>query len=281
MSPILISLIVLGVIGIIAGVLLYAAARKFHVYEDPRIAEVEHLLPGANCGGCGFSGCHAFAVAAAGTDSLDGFNCTSLDDAGMSRVADTLGLTASAGQKRKAVVKCSLSCDNRNPNNVYDGIRSCAVEAAMYQGESDCIYGCLGCGDCVRACPFDAMTIKPGDALPSVDLRRCVGCGKCVDACPRHIVELADYDLTRQLVWVACSNRDKGPVAMKECGVACIGCGICKKKCTHDAITIDSFLAHIDSSKCVGCGECIDPCPRHSITSNQRKMCAGVKEPNQ
>lgn len=271
MSPILTSLIVLGVIGLIAGILLYVAAKKFHVYEDPRIGDVEALLPGANCGGCGLTGCHAFAVKAITDNSLEGLNCTGVDDAGMARIADVAGLTATPGKKRKAVVKCSLSCDNRDPRNVYDGIRSCAVEASLYQGESDCIYGCLGCGDCVRACPFDAMHIAPGDSLPAVDMDKCVGCGKCVKACPRSIVELHDYTPGQQMVWVACSNRDKGPVAMKECGVACIGCGLCKKKCTHDAITVTSFLAHIDSSKCVGCGDCIDPCPRHSITSNQRK----------
>ncbi|MBD5311402.1 MAG: RnfABCDGE type electron transport complex subunit B [Muribaculaceae bacterium] len=277
MPPILTSLIVLGVIGLVAGVLLYVAAKKFHVYEDPRIGEVEELLPGANCGGCGLTGCHAFAVQAATADTLEGLNCTGVDEAGMGRIAEIVGLKAAPARKRKAVIKCSLSCDVRDPRNVYDGIRSCAVEASLYQGESDCVYGCLGCGDCVRACPFDAMSIKPGDSLPTVDLSKCVGCGKCVAACPRHLVELYDYDPARPMVWVACSNRDRGPIAMKECTVACIGCGICKKKCTHDAITITSFLAHIDSSKCVGCGECIEPCPRHSIATNQRKRTATVQ----
>lgn len=259
------SIIVLGVIGILAAVLLYVAAKRFHVYENPKIAEVDELLPGANCGGCGFSGCRAFAEKCATSDSLEGLNCNSLDEEGMKRIADVLGLTPVAGPMRKARVLCSATCDNRPPLNSYDGVSSCAIEAALYQGESDCTFGCLGCGDCVRTCPFGAMTQTPESVIPVIDLEKCVGCGKCVAACPRNIVELADYRKGRPWVAVTCANRDRGPIAIKECVVSCIGCGKCVKTCGSSAISVNSFLAHIDSSKCIGCGECIPACPRHSI----------------
>lgn len=256
---------VLGIIGIIAALLLYAAARKFHVDEDPRIAEIEEILPGANCGGCGLTGCHAFAVACTEASSLDNLNCTGVDAEGMSRVAAIVGLTPGHSVKKIAVIRCSASCETRDPLNHYDGVRSCAIESAFYQGESDCIYGCLANGDCVAACPFEAMSIAPGDALPHVDADKCTGCGKCADACPRALIELAPVHDDRPLVWVACANRDRGPVAMKECGVACIGCSKCVKVCPSKAPSISSFLAHIDQENCSGCGSCLEACPRHSI----------------
>ncbi len=278
MNIIIVSVIVLGVIGIIAAVLLYVAATHFRVDENPKIAEVEELLPGANCGGCGFSGCRAFAEKCATSDTLDGLNCNSLAAEGMRRIADTLGLSAVSPIVKKARVLCSATCDNRPPLNRYDGVTSCAIEASLYQGESDCTFGCLGCGDCVKACPFGAMKLTEESVIPEIDLSKCVGCGKCVVSCPRHIVELAQYDADRPWVAVTCANRDKGPIAMKECKVACIGCGLCKKKCEHEAITIEQFLAHIDSEKCLGCGECIEACPRHSIHNLSPVSADAMKE---
>lgn len=261
------TMIVLGAIGLIAAVLLFIAAKKFFVYEDPKIGEIEELLPGANCGGCGFSGCHAFAMECANAKSMDGLNCTSLNADGMKKIAAIAGLTPGSSQRKVAIVRCSASCDNRDPRNHYDGVKSCAIENALYQGESDCIYGCLGCGDCVKACPFGAMQMLPGEELPHVDTDKCTGCGKCVDACPRNLCELAPYSDGKPIVWVACANRDRGPIAMKECGVACIGCSKCRKVCPAEAPEINSFLAHIDQAKCTACGECIKACPRKSITS--------------
>ncbi len=261
---ILISIIVLGIIGLVAAVLLFVAAKRFFVYEDPKIGEIEALLPGANCGGCGFSGCHAFAVECANATSMQGLNCTGVDAEGMAKIADIVGLAPSSAAKKTMVIKCSASCENRDPRNLYDGIHSCAVENALYQGESDCIYGCLGCGDCVRACQFGALTLPPSQGLPIVDPEKCTGCGKCTEVCPRHLCELTTED-ERPIIWVACANRDRGPVAMKECGVSCIGCGKCRKVCPVDAPVIESFLAHIDRDKCTACGECIAACPRKSI----------------
>lgn len=265
---ILTSAVILGVIGLIAAVALYFAAKKFSVKEDPRVAEIEELLPGANCGGCGLSGCHAFAVACCGKNSLEGLNCVGLDNEGMRTVADALGSETPEEVKRVAFIKCSSSCELRKDTSVYDGVRTCAAEASLYQGESDCSFGCLGCGDCVRACPFDAMRLLPGETLPEVDFSKCVGCGRCVAACPRGLVELGVRDGSHPSVWVACSNRNKGAAAMKDCDVSCIGCGKCSRSCPNSAITVKDFLAHIDQQLCVGCGECVSQCPRNTIVSS-------------
>lgn len=263
-----VSILVLGVIGLIAALLLFFAAKKFHVYENPLIGEVEQILPGANCGGCGFSGCHAFAIECANAKSLDGLVCTSLDKAGMNRIAEIVGLNPSVAVKKVAVVKCGADCEVRKQLNHYDGVSSCAIEAALYQGESACIYGCLGNGDCVRACPFGAMHIDSGTRLAHVDFSKCTGCGKCVEACPRNICKLIPWPENRPLVWVMCSNKDKGPLAMKECGIACIGCSKCRKVCPTEAPVISSFLAEISQEKCISCGKCISECPRKCITSS-------------
>ena len=267
-----ISILVLGVIGIVAAVLLFIAAKRFHDYEDPRIGEIEALLPGANCGGCGFSGCHAFATECANASTLEGIYCTSLNEEGMKQVAGILGLTASSAHKKVAIVKCGADCETRKMVNKYDGMLSCAAIASLYQGESNCIYGCLGCGDCVKACAFNAMKIDSTQKLAHVDIDLCTGCGKCVEACPRKLCELIPLKNIYANVWVACSNKDKGQVAVKECGISCIGCGKCRKVCPTESPSITSFLAYIDQSKCISCGRCIEACPRHCIISSSSKF---------
>lgn len=266
MNVITIALLLLGAIGIIAAGLLFIASKRFFVKENPKVAEIEEILAGANCGACGFSGCHAFAVACAGATSLDGMSCTSLDAEGMKRIADITGLTPGVSVKKIAVIRCNASCGDNPALNHYEGIRSCALEASTYQGEIDCVYGCLGGGDCVAACPFDAMHFEEGSNFPSVDFDKCVGCGKCAAACPRNLIEIVP-DKGDALTWVACMNTDRGAVAMKECSLSCIGCGKCVRACTHDAVKVTSFVAAIDTDKCVGCHECVEACPRHSIVT--------------
>lgn len=265
MTYIFLSLGIVGVIGVIAATLLYIASKKFYVAEDPRIAEVEAILPGANCGGCGLSGCSAFARACCTATTLDGLNCTGLGDKEMAMIAKIVGLAEGVRVRKVAVIRCNAACETRNLINHFDGIRSCALEHSYYQGESACNFGCLGLGDCVVACPFDAMRFSESEQYPTVDADKCTGCGKCLEACPRALPRMREVNPGKQLVYVNCSNRNKGPLAMKECEVSCIGCGLCKKKCPSDAITLESFLATIHGDKCISCLECVTVCPRKSI----------------
>ncbi len=258
------AIVVLGIIGLLAAVLLYLASTRFKVEEDPRIAEIESLLPGANCGGCGLTGCHAFAVAVQKATTLEGLNCVVAGSQGMELIAKAVGLDPERGVKRIAVVKCNSDCDRKTTNH-YDGVANCAIENALYQGETECVFGCLGGGDCVRSCMFGAITIPEGEHQPKVDPDKCTACGLCVKSCPRGVIELRAIPDGVRPVTVACNNRNRGALAMKDCDVSCIGCGKCSRTCSHGAITVTDFLAHIDPEKCTGCGECIESCPRHSI----------------
>lgn len=261
------STLILCGIGALAALLLYLAAKKFHVEEDPRIDTIEELLPGANCGGCGFSGCRAFATACAKADSLEGLLCPGGGNATMKKIATIVGLASVTTIPKVAVVRCNGTCSSRPKVAEYEGVRKCAIEAMTGAADSLCQYGCLGCGDCVAACPYDAMHMDFETGIPVVDISKCVGCAKCVKACPRGIVELAPLTDEHPLVYVACSNHDKGAAAMKECEVSCIGCTKCVKVCPTQAVSMDRFLSHIDYTLCIGCGKCIEACPHHSILS--------------
>lgn len=262
MSVIWITVAIVAGIGIIAAILLWAAAKKFHVEEDPRIAEVEALLPGANCGGCGKNGCHDFALACTTATTLEGL-APGVGNAVMEQIAGIVGLTPVATAPKVAIVRCGGACSLRPKLSVYDGVRSCAIEASIFAGAEGCAYGCLGCGDCVEACPYDAIHLNEETRLPEVDFEKCVGCGKCVSACPRSLTTLIEKHDT--MVWVACMNRDKGPAAMKVCQVSCIGCGKCMKVCEPKAIKVSQFVASINQDSCIACGNCIEVCPRSSI----------------
>ena len=268
MSVFWLTILIMGGVGLVAAVLLYIISKKFYVHEDARIAEVESILAGANCGACGFKGCHDFACACVKATSLDGYNCPSIGAAGMQKIAGIVGLAAGAAQTRKAVVACAGTCEMRPSVRRYDGVSRCAIEAAFCEGTTDCPYGCLGCGDCVQACPYDALHMDRDTNLPVVDLAKCVGCGKCVKACPRGVMELAVIPAGQSAITlVSCRNRDKGAQAMKECKVSCIGCGKCKKVCESEAVTLTGPLAFIDTEKCIRCGKCQEACPRKSINT--------------
>ncbi len=262
---ILTTVIVLAAIGAIGALVLFLAAKKFEVKEDPRIGQVAEVLPQANCGGCGFPGCGGFASACVKADSLDGLFCPVGGAAVMSKVADILGMAAAAQDPMIAVVRCNGDCDARPRTNQYDGASSCAVAASLYSGETGCSFGCLGLGDCVDACNFEAIRINPVTLLPEVVEDACTACGACVKACPKSIIELRKKGPKSRRIFVSCVNKDKGATAKKACSNACIGCSLCLKQCQFEAITIENNLSYIDHTKCRMCRKCVDVCPTNAI----------------
>lgn len=265
MNPIVIALIALGATGLLAAVLLYVVAQKFKVEEDPRIDLVQEVLPGANCGGCGFAGCRALAEACCKADTLDGLLCPVGGQETMAKVGDILGLAPVASEPMVAVVRCNGTCQARARNSEYDGTRSCKIVNSLYVGETACPFGCLGCGDCVAACQFGAISINPETGLPEVDDDKCTSCGACVKACPRHIIELRKKGPKNRRIFVSCVNKDKGAIARKACLNACIGCGKCEKECKFDAIHVENNVAYIDFTKCRMCRKCVAACPTGAI----------------
>ncbi len=259
------TILVLSVIGVVSAVILYLVAQKFKIVEDPRVENVEKALPGVNCGGCGFPGCHAFAEACVKAETLDGLYCSPGGNACMAEVAKILGKTVVEKDPMIAVVRCSGSFAVRPRTSVYDGAETCAIASSTYSGDTACSYGCLGLADCVRVCAFDAIHMDEATGLPVVVDEKCTACGKCVTACPKFIIELRKKGPKDRRVFVSCINKDKGAVAIKACKVACIGCGKCVKECPFDAITMENNLAYIDFNKCRLCRKCVPVCPTKAI----------------
>ena len=189
MSTVVIFTVVsLTVLGLLLAVVLFIVAQKFKVQEDPRIDVVAAIMPGANCGGCGHAGCRAFAEAAVKAENLDSLFCPVGGNETMKKVAGALGFEVKEKAPMVAVVRCNGSCTNRAKTNVYDGVSSCAVKASLYTGDTGCKWGCLGEGDCTRACAFGAITMNPETGLPVVDEEKCTSCGACVKACPNNAI---------------------------------------------------------------------------------------------
>ena len=267
MNTLVMTLAVLVGIGLVAAVLLYIVSQRFKVEEDPRIDEVESTLPGANCGGCGFPGCRGFADAyvKAEAGDLGRFFCPVGGNPVMEKVAAVMGRTVEAKDPMIAVVRCAGTPQHRPAVAKYDGAVSCRVANNLFNGDTGCSWGCLGLGDCETVCNFDAIHIDDERKLPVVDQDKCTACGACVKICPKHVLELRKKNVKDRRVFVSCINQEKGGVAKKACGVACIGCARCQKECPFDAIVVENNLAYIDFTKCKLCRKCVAVCPTGAI----------------
>lgn len=260
LEGIITATVVVGVVGLIVGLFLGIAAISFKVEVDEREEAILGVLPGNNCGGCGYAGCSGLAAAIVKGEAPVNA-CPVGGDAVGNKVAEIMGVESAAGNKQVAFVHCKGDCNKAKTDYQYYGVEDCAMVAYVPGGgPKTCNYGCLGFGSCVKACPFDAIHVVNGIAV--VDKEACKACGKCVAACPKNLISLVPYDAKHI---VACSSKDKGPVAMKACDVACIGCGLCKKNCPNEAIEVVDFHAVIDQEKCTKCGKCAEVCPKKCI----------------
>ena len=240
------ALMVMGGLGLVFGIGLAIASKIFAVYRDPRVEQIEAILPGANCGACGAPGCAGFAEGVvAGKYNVAG--CTAGGAGVAQKVAEIMGVQAGSVVPKYAVVRCRGGKEECVERAVYQGITSCKAATLIDNGAKGCVYGCLGLGDCVASCPFDALSMGQ-NGLPVVDESRCTGCGNCVEACPRDIMELISSD---QYVFIGCKSQDFGKSVKGVCSVGCIGCTMCANpKTTADGkITMDGKLPVIHYEK--------------------------------
>ena len=251
------AILSMGALGLLFGALLGVADKVFSVEKDPRIDQIIDVLPGANCGACGYPGCSGLAEAiASGAAPVDG--CPVGKKRVADLIADIMGVSCESDCEPKyARVLCLGSKDKAIEVFKYEGIRDCRAAELSGGGAKGCTYGCLGLGTCVEACPFGAMYMGD-DGLPKVDDELCTGCGKCVAACPRGIIELRTKN---ESVNVMCKSHARGPEVKQVCSIGCIGCGICVRNCPEKCITMEDNLARIDNSRCTRCGVCVEKCP--------------------
>lgn len=276
---VLYAIIVLGTLGLIYGVGLAIASKKFHVEIDPKIEKINEILPGANCGACGYPGCFAYAEAVAG-GKIAINKCAPGGNDVAKKIAVIMGIKATSKERNIAVIHCqSGGYDNTTFKYKYEGISSCKAAVLLSNGPNSCNYGCVFQNDCIKACNFDAIHLDE-HGMRIVDPEKCTGCGACVKVCPRNLIELVPIS---KKVHILCTSHDKGATAKKSCGnsTACIGCGLCVKKCPVGAITLVDNLAVIDYNKCISCGQCALVCPTKAIIDlkkDQRKKAFIIEE---
>ena len=255
---ILLPVIIVGVIGLVAGVGLSVASKLMAVPVDEKQEKIREALPGANCGACGYSGCDGYAAAVASGEATPD-KCAPGGEAATKAMAEILGVEVSL-DKKVAFIACNGNSDITNIKYNYTGMQSCTAASLLHAGPLECAYGCIGLGDCAKACPFGAIIVENGKPIVCEEL--CVGCGKCASACPKKLISLLPAD---RKVTVACSNKQKGAPVVKMCKASCIACSLCEKQCEVGAIKIIDNLAVIDYSLCTGCGKCKEVCRRSVI----------------
>ena len=262
MSNILIAIIVLGGIGAFFGVVISVFSKVFAVDEDERLKLILEALPNANCGGCGFAGCPAFAAAII-EGKINAGGCPVGGSDLANKIAEIMGVKVEAEVPYVAKVKCNGRSENATTKYLYDGIEDCVSAASLAGGNKVCTYACLGLGSCKAKCKWDAISIV--DNVAKVDEKKCTACGMCTKICPKNVIELVPK---RTAAFVNCNSQNKGPIVRQICEVGCIGCGICVKNCPEKVITLENNLAKISRKGCINCGVCIAKCPRNIIITS-------------
>ncbi len=266
MIAIIAAIIVMGGLGVVFGCLLAFASEKFAVEVDPRQTQIRGVLPGANCGGCGFPGCDNYAEAC--VTGKAPLNCCVAGGAPVAaKIADIMGVAASTAEPVVAFVRCQGSKSKTSKNCIYIGNIDCqSASVVPGRGPEACSFGCMGFGTCTKACKFDAIHVI--DGVAKVNRDKCVGCKACSEACPRGIITMVPK---AKKVHVACSNPMPGPFVRKVCTAGCIGCQMCVKACPKQAISMKGAVAVIDPAKCVSCGLCATKCPVKAIDNAGKK----------
>lgn len=252
---ILIAFLVVGVIGLAAGLLIAVMSRFFGVEENQTVKALRECLPGVNCGACGYKGCDDYAAALAEGTAKPNL-CVPGAESTAEALGAVLGVEVEPPKDVVAFVHCNGNCEATTKKAEYDGVSSCKAAAMLYGGPDACRYGCMGLGDCAVACPAGAICLK--DGIAHVDTSRCLGCGLCETICPKKLISMVPQETEAV---VMCNNKDKGADARKACKNACIGCMKCVKTCPSEAITVTNNLAKIEYAKCTGCGLCAANCP--------------------
>ena len=261
MNTVIFAVVVLGAMGGVFGLVLAIAAKIFAVERDERQVTIASVLPGVNCGGCGYAGCSAYAAAVvAGSAPVTA--CAAGGKAAADEIALIMGLEAGEMERETAFVKCSGTDATAKRNFEYSGIIDCtaALRLGGGKGPNECHESCLGMGSCIGACRYGAIEIKDGVAV--IDREKCIGCKACVAVCPKKVIVMIPFSAG---VAVACNSPQKGGILRKYCDIGCIGCKLCEHSCEPEAIKVADNLAGIDYDKCISCGKCVPKCPRHVI----------------
>lgn len=247
-------------IGAVIGILLTVASKVFSVKTDETVSSIAEALPGANCGGCGYSGCDGYARAVASGEAAPDL-CRPGGSETAKKIGEIMGIEVAEVERATAFVRCNGNCDATEDKFIYIGSGTCAAIEHFYNGKGKCRAGCHGMGDCVRVCENGCISIINGVSV--IDPKNCTGCGKCVKACPNKLIVLVPES---RRYMVRCSSVDTGKDTRAICRNGCIACGLCKRRCPSDAIIIENFHAYIDMTKCTNCGTCVTVCPVKCIT---------------
>lgn len=264
-DTVVIPVLIVSVIGIIAAAILAVVSKFLAVPVDETVKNLRDALPGANCGACGCAGCDEYAEKMAKGEAPCNL-CVPGGANAAKACAEILGTEAGEIEEKRAYVKCRGTCDAAKKSMEYEGHMTCKECVTFFGGDKSCEFGCLGMGDCVAACEYDAIRIIDGVAVVNKD--NCVGCGACAKACPKGVIELGPL---KKDYFVACSSKEMGAYAKQDCANACIGCKKCEKTCPVGAVKVKDFLAHIDQTICINCGKCFRECPTGAILSYKKQ----------
>lgn len=273
MDLILIAIAVVVLIGLVSACILSYASKIFAVPVDETFVKLRAVMPGANCGGCGYAGCDDYANALTEDHSLSCSKCPVGGADVAEKLGEILGVSAGSAEKQVAVVMCNGTSRAAKKLMEYEGVKTCTAAKQFFGGINQCKHGCMGLGDCVTACPYNSIYVCDGVAV--VNRETCVGCGLCAKVCPNQTIRISP---AKNLVVVQCKSTDKGAATMKACVNGCIGCKKCQKACKFDAITVEDNLAFIDPEKCKNCGMCVKECPTGAINNMRVKKTVTPKK---